>query len=164
VSLLRIRPPRRVGDRGREMQEPMTEAGPKNNWKYNKRLKTFARKLRNNSTKAEVVLWIRVLRAKQLKGYPFRRQRPILNYIADFMSKDLKLVIEVDGASHNWSHVQEKDARKDVALTAAGFTVLRFTDEQVLEDVDGVIGTLENWIEEFESKSSTPLAPPPAGE
>ena len=146
------------------MQEAMTKAGPKNNWKYNKHLKTFARELRNKSTKAEIVLWIRVLRAKQLKGYPFRRQRPILKYIADFMSKDLKLVIEVDGASHHWQHVQDKDAQKDLDLTAAGFTVLRFTDEEVLDDIYGVIHTLENWIEEFESKSSTPLSPPPAGE
>jgi len=146
------------------MQELMTQAGPHNHWNYNKRLKTFARKLRNNSTKSEIVLWTRVLRAKQLKGYPFRRQRPILNYIADFMCKDLKLVIEVDGYTHEFPAVIAKDKRKDSDLRAAGFTVMRFTDEEVLQDIQKVISGLENWIEEFESKSSTPLAPPPAGE
>ena len=142
----------------------MRKAGPHNNWNYNKRLKTFARELRNDSTKAEIVLWVRVLRAKQLKGYPFRRQRPILNYIADFMSKDLKLVIEVDGASHNWEHIQAKDVQKDIDLGNTGFTVLRFTDEEVLEDIHNVIRSLENWIEEFESQNSTPLTPSPAGD
>ena len=142
----------------------MSKAGPNNNWKYNKNLKTFARNLRNKSTKAEVVLWIRALRAKQLKGYPFRRQRPILNYSADFMCKDLKLVIEVDGYTHEFSAVIAKDKRKDRDLKAAGFTVLRFTDEQVLEDIHNVIRELENWIEKFEEQSSTPLAPPPAGD
>ncbi len=146
------------------MQDPMTKASPNNNWLYTKYLKKYARKLRNNSTKAEIVLWVRVLRAKKLKGYPFRRQRPILNYIADFMCKDLKLVIEVDGYTHKFEEVIAKDKKKDTDLTAAGFTVLRFTDEEVLDDIEYVIRELENWIDEFEAQNSTPLAPPPTGD
>jgi very-short-patch-repair endonuclease len=59
------------------------------NHEYNKNLQPFANKLRKNITKAEACLWKYVLKAKQLKGYQFRRQRPVLNYIADFMCKEL---------------------------------------------------------------------------
>ena len=65
-------------------------------------------------------------------GYEFRRQRPVLDYIADFMCFDLKLVIEVDGITHQWDETTEKDRRKEEALMEAGFTVMRFTDEEVL--------------------------------
>ena len=61
---------------------------------YNKNLKQFARNHRKDGTKAEIKLWCEVLRSKQMMGYPFLRQRPIANYIADFFSKDLNLVIE----------------------------------------------------------------------
>ena len=68
---------------------------------YNKRLQPFASKLRKEMTKAEACLWKYALRAGQMKGYQFRRQRPVLNYIADFMCKELRLVIEVDGITHD---------------------------------------------------------------
>ena len=73
----------------------MTEKNLNNH--YNKDLKEFARNLRNNSTLTEVILWNKILKQKKLRGYSFLRQRPIKNYIVDFFSKDLKLVIEVDG-------------------------------------------------------------------
>ena len=63
---------------------------------YNKDLKAFSRHLRNNSTLGEVLLWMQ-LRAGQLKGYKFNRQKPLGNYIVDFYCKRLNLVIEVDG-------------------------------------------------------------------
>lgn len=63
---------------------------------YNKNLKEYARKLRNNSTLAKVILWNKLLKKRQLRGYQFLRQRPIDNYIVDFFSKDLKLIIELD--------------------------------------------------------------------
>ena len=142
----------------------MGKAGSHNNWKYNKKLQGYARDLRNQSTEAEIMLWKSVLRASKLKGYPFRRQRPILNYIVDFMSKDLMLVIEVDGGIHNRPDVIAKDNQKDIDLGRAGFTVLRYTNEEVLTDIDNVIRSLENCINELEASLSTPLAPPPAGE
>jgi very-short-patch-repair endonuclease len=61
---------------------------------YNKRNKQVARMLRSNMTKAEACLWKYALRARQMKGYKFRRQRPVLNYVADFMCKELNLIIE----------------------------------------------------------------------
>ena len=97
-------------------------------------------------TKAEACLWKYILKAKQLKGYQFRRQRPVLNYIADFICMELMLIIEVDGITHHWEETIVKDKKKQSDLEAAGFSVLRFTDDEVLEDIKAVHGFLENWI------------------
>lgn len=84
-------------------------------------------------------------------GYGFRRQRPVLNYIADFMCKELMLIIELDGLTHSWEEVAEKDSRKQAELEAAGFTVLRFTDEEVLTQIDRVLAKIEEYIDVFEA-------------
>jgi len=63
----------------------MEKASPQNNYHYNKNLQAYANQLRKNMTKGEACLWKYVLSKKQMKGYQFRRQRPVLNYIADFM-------------------------------------------------------------------------------
>ena len=79
-------------------------------------------------TRAEVCLWKYVLRASRLNGYAFHRQRPVLRYIADFMCKELMLVIEADGLSHQWEGAVERDAVRQKHSEEAGFTVLRFDD------------------------------------
>jgi len=117
------------------------------NHNYNKHLQPYANKLRKEMTKAEACLWKYILRARQLKGYQFRRQRSILKYIADFMCMELMLIIEVDGITHHWEETILKDKNKQDDLEAAGFTVLRFTDEEVLNNINVVHGFLENWIE-----------------
>src|SRR5258708_32554958 len=98
-------------------------------------------------TKAEACLWKYALSTSQMKGYKFRRQRPVINFIADFMCKELMLVIEVDGISHDDERAILKDERRQAALEAAGFTVLRFSDREVLNNMRGVISFLEDWIE-----------------
>lgn len=98
-------------------------------------------------TKAEACLWKYVLRASKMKGYGFRRQRPVLNYIADFMCKELMLIIEVDGSIHELEEVRKNDAQRQKALEEAGFTVLRFTNEEVLTNIHWVTAFLEDWIE-----------------
>jgi len=98
-------------------------------------------------TKAEACLWKYVLKAKQLRGFQFRRQRPILNYIADFVCMDIMLVIEIDGLTHHWEETMIKDKKKQTDLETAGFTVLRFTDDEVLNNINLVHGFLNNWIE-----------------
>jgi very-short-patch-repair endonuclease len=118
-----------------------------NNHNYNKNLQPFANKLRKQMTKAEACLWKYVLKASRLKGYQFRRQRPVLIYIADFMCKELMLIIEVDGITHSLDETIAKDKKKQNDLEAAGFAVLRFTDEQVLNDINAVCNFLEDWIE-----------------
>lgn len=68
---------------------------------YNPNLKELARKLRNNSTQSEIRLW-QYLKGKQMMGYDFHRQKPLLNYIADFFCHELALVIELDGYTHQF--------------------------------------------------------------
>jgi very-short-patch-repair endonuclease len=134
------------------------KADKDNLYGYNKHLQPFANKLRKEMTKAEACLWKYVLRARQMKGYQFQRQRPVLNYIADFMCKELRLVIEVDGITHDSK--LEKDKRRTDVLRKAGFNVFRFTDEEVLTNIEGVMRAIEGIIEEIKP----PPAPPPEGD
>ncbi len=120
------------------------------NYYFRKRLKSFARDLRNDATKAERVLW-EELRRRKVRGYRFNRQRPIDRFIADFYSHQLRLVIEVDGLSHNSPYFVERDIIKDKRLSELGYTVLRFSDEEVYFDMDNVLREIEGFIDEFES-------------
>ncbi|MGV3640309.1 MAG: endonuclease domain-containing protein [Adhaeribacter sp.] len=122
------------------------------NNQYNKRLKPLANQLRKDSTKSEIRLWCELLSGKRLNGYGFLRQRTIGNYIVDFMCKELKLVIEVDGYSHNFK--TEDDEKRDKVLQGMGFTVLRFSDKEVMEDLRNVQRTLEAFIESQSGQSS----------
>lgn len=88
------------------------------NNKYNKKLKTLAKDLRNNSTYAEIKIWVELLRNKQMLGRPFLRQRAIGNYIADFFCKELKLIIELDGSAHIMQ--EEADKHRDDTLEQLG--------------------------------------------
>ena len=114
---------------------------------YNKNLQPNANRLRKEMTKAEACLWKYVLRAGKMKGYGFRRQRPVLNYIADFMCKELMLIIEVDGSIHELEDVRKNDEQRQKVLEEAGFTVLRFTNHEVLTNIQWVHSYLEEWIE-----------------
>ena len=127
----------------------MQPAGPNNNWHYNHKLRPLARALRRNMTKAEACLWKYALRASETMGHSFTRQRPVLSYIADFMCKELCLVIEVDGVTHLDEEVIKKDAKKQRNFEAAGFHVLRFRDEEVLNHIDQVILEIERCIKEI---------------
>jgi very-short-patch-repair endonuclease len=118
-------------------------AMPHNNH-YNQNLKPFARSLRKESTKAEIRLWCEVL-SKGKTGYTFLRQRPIGNYIADFLCMGLRLIIEVDGYSHNFK--TEEDIKRDRDLAELGFTTLRFSDEEVMKDLPNVERAIVGWIE-----------------
>jgi very-short-patch-repair endonuclease len=89
------------------------------------------------------------VRARQMKSYQFRRQRPVLNYITDFMCKELRLVIEVDGITHDSK--LERDEQRTKELMQAGFNVLRFTDEEVLTNIQGVAREIERIIDEMTS-------------
>jgi very-short-patch-repair endonuclease len=113
---------------------------------YNKNLKNFARANRKNSTKAEIKLWCELLRNRQMLGYSFLRQRPVGNFIADFYCKELKLVIETDGLSHQFEDVIKKDKEKDAYLLSVEISVLRFNDDEVMKDIENVCRTIETWI------------------
>ena len=116
---------------------------------YNPNLKKFARELRNNSTETEIYLWLK-LKGKQMYGYDFHRQKPIDNYIVDFFCNKLMLAIEVDGYSHEFLEVYNKDIIKEKRLNELGIHVLRFSDYQVLKDMENVLLAIEYFIFEFE--------------
>jgi len=112
---------------------------------YNSNLKLLARKLRNDSTLGEVLLW-NELKNKQLYGYDFHRQKPLLNYIVDLYCYELDLVIEIDGQYHNWEEQCEKDIIRDKELGDCGLTVLRFTEHEARKDMQNVLRTIEQHI------------------
>ena len=113
---------------------------------YNPRLEELARHLRNNSTQSEIWLWKR-LKGKQRLGYDFHRQKPIDNFILDFFCHELMLGIELDGISHRFDEVQERDRLKSQRMNQLGITVLRFHDDEVFDDIDAVINSIDGWIE-----------------
>ncbi|MCK4778447.1 MAG: endonuclease domain-containing protein [Actinomycetia bacterium] len=98
-----------------------------------------ARDLRKNSTDAESLLWKHISR-KQLEGIKFRRQHPIENYIVDFICFEKKIVIEVDGGQHNIDN--KKDIIRDNFFNGKGYKVLRFWNNEVLKNIEGVIGVI----------------------
>jgi very-short-patch-repair endonuclease len=97
-----------------------------------------ARKLRRAAADAENKLWAR-LRNRQLEGAKFRRQHSIGPYIADFFCLEARLVIELDGGQHDEQTRREADERRTRYLQAQGYTVLRFWNSEVSEDMDGVL-------------------------
>jgi very-short-patch-repair endonuclease len=105
------------------------------------RLASLARSLRRNATNAERRLW-RGLRRKEVAGVRFRRQVPLGGFIADFASFDARLVIEVDGATHWTDEELARDAARTTALAAQGFAILRFTNDEVFRNLEGVLETI----------------------
>jgi len=118
---------------------------------YNPRQKDYSNELRKRMTKAEVCLWKYALRAGMMHGYTFKRQRPVLGYIADFMCHDLNLIIEIDGITHQDENVLKNDRNREQILREFGFEILRFTDEDVLNNISSVKEVISNWIVERES-------------
>ena len=98
----------------------------------------LARKFRQRQTSAESKLWAK-LRSKQLEGVKFRRQQPIGPYIVDFVSFERKLVIEIDGGQHGVSRVRERDKARTALIMGKGYRVLRFWDNEVSNNTDGVL-------------------------
>ncbi|MBQ6725101.1 MAG: endonuclease domain-containing protein [Bacteroidales bacterium] len=104
---------------------------------YNPMLKSFSRKLRRDGELAEVLLW-RHLKAKQT-GYVFNRQKPILNFIADFYCKELGLVVEIDGLSHFSEEASLKDEERDRQMRVIGLRVIRVLDSDVRKNPEHVV-------------------------
>jgi len=114
---------------------------------YEPYLKQLARKLRQNMTLGEVLLWQR-LKRKQMLGYDFDRQRQIDRYIVDFYCKDLKLAIEIDGSSHDGEEAKINDEIRQERLESLGVRFLRFTDADVKRNMEMVVDSIEQWIDE----------------
>jgi very-short-patch-repair endonuclease len=98
-------------------------------------------------TKAEACIWKYALSKRQMSGYAFRRQRPMLKYIVDFICLELKLVIEIDGYSHQLKENEIKDVKRQEKIESAGYTVIRFRDEEVLNNMNQVRAAIQKQIE-----------------
>jgi len=116
--------------------------------------RAFRRALRERATDAEKRLWRR-LRGGQLAGVKFRRQHPFDGYVLDFVSLEKCLIVEVDGGQHLDS---ERDRVRDARLRSAGFRVLRFWNNQVLEQTDAVVEAI--WRALVEPDPSPPRPSP----
>jgi very-short-patch-repair endonuclease len=113
----------------------------------------FARTMRAKPTDAEHRLW-QHLRAWRLPHFKFRRQQPLGNYIADFVCLEARLIVELDGGQHNGS---ASDIARDAWLTSQGFVVLRFWNNEVFENLEGV---LERILVQLQAAPSPqPLSP-----
>ena len=110
-----------------------------------------ARQLRRDQTAVESKLWFR-LRARQLAGAKFRRQYPIGPFIADFCCMEHGLVVELDGSQH--VEQEAADRRRSAFLTRQGYRVIRFWDNEVIEDIEAV---LQRIMDELESPHPNPL-------
>lgn len=113
------------------------------------RITAKARALRQNMTRAEVILWMH-LRRRALDGARFRRQHPIGPYIADFTCPAAKLIVEVDGATHSTPEELAYDARRTKYLEGEGWIVIRVSNSDIYNNIDGVWRTV-----------AAQLAPPP---
>ncbi len=111
---------------------------------YKPYLKNLARNLRKNSTLGEVLLWNK-LKGRQLLGYKFIRQTPINKYIADLYCRELKLIIEIDGFTHNYK--LDSDAERQKVLEKEGYSIIRFQEHEIREDISNTIQRIVDWIE-----------------
>jgi very-short-patch-repair endonuclease len=114
-----------------------------------------AQALRNNATDAERALW-RHLSRRQLEGFKFSRQIPVGPFVCDFLCRERALVVEVDGGQHADS---ERDAKRTAYLESEGYRVIRFWNNEVLENVDGVLRLILNQLQRLPPRFTRPPLP-----
>ena len=119
---------------------------------YNPSLKSLARHLRQNSTLAEILLWMNI--KNKTLGYEFHRQVPIEDYIVDFYCHELSLAIEIDGSTHDYNFINDELRQK--RLESKGITVIRFTDEDVKKFMNDVLRSIQFVILEIEIRKTSP--------
>ncbi|MTI89567.1 MAG: endonuclease domain-containing protein [Balneolaceae bacterium] len=107
-----------------------------------------AKQLRTEATKAEQMLWDR-LRGRQFMSLKFRRQHPLHAFIVDFYCHKLKLIVEADGGYHNEPEQKRLDISRSKELENLGFTVVRFGNREIINDIDGVLRQLERVASEI---------------
>jgi very-short-patch-repair endonuclease len=112
------------------------------------KFKTLAKILRHNQTEIEGYLW-QYLRDRRLGGYKFRRQHPIKDFILDFYCPGKKLAVELDGGQHDTTHQIEYDQNRTSSLEKEGIKVLRYWDNEVLQNTNGI---LDDILEELDNR------------
>jgi len=125
--------------------------------KIRDRTTNISRILRKGATDAENRLWFH-LKGKELEGVKFRRQEPVGNFIVDFVAFEKRLVIEIDGGQHADENEKENDLQRDEWLKNQGFRVLRFWNNEVLQNLEGVLETIRD-----NCLRHPPLTPPIKG-
>jgi very-short-patch-repair endonuclease len=113
----------------------------------------FARTLRQTMTPHEVKLWRYLRSLKKERGWHFRRQAPLEGYIVDFVCYPARLVIEADGGQHNEEGHRADDATRDAHLEREGFTVLRFWNGDIDQNIDGVMRTIHDALRAAELRT-----------
>jgi very-short-patch-repair endonuclease len=118
------------------------------------------RRLRRNQTEAERILWFR-LRDRRLNGWKFRRQFPVDRYVVDFFCADARLIIELDGGQH--AVRTDADAQRTKVLEAMGYMVLRYWNNDIMQNTDGVLEDIYAALERHRPEPPHPH-PLPSGE
>jgi adenine-specific DNA-methyltransferase len=113
--------------------------------------RTPARSLRRTSTDAERALWYH-LRARRLGGYKFRRQSPVGEHVADFACLEARLIVELDGGQHFDPESVTADARRTVEMEAVGYHVMRFTNREVLGQMEAVLEAILHWLTKWKQE------------
>jgi len=122
-----------------------------------------AKQLRQTMTRAETLLW-RYVKANRIDGLGFRRQIPIRNYIADFACLSARLIVELDGESHDFEERQKADQNRDAFFESEGFQVLHFTNDQVMSNLEGVVEVIRQTAKaRMDGATPLPNAPPQGG-
>jgi very-short-patch-repair endonuclease len=127
-----------MGNQKLNHDESMWKGAPANNF-------LLAKRLRGRMTQAEILLWDK-LKNKQFKGYKFRRQHPIHHFIVDFYCHELELIIEIDGKYHDLEEQKNKDFERTELLAFQGLKEIRFTNEEIIKNIDSVLKKLEEQI------------------
>jgi len=115
----------------------------------------LARSLRSAATAAERLLWTKLSR-RQLSGYKFSRQMPIAGFVCDFLCRDAKLIVELDGGQHSLQ--SDSDSRRSEILESKGYKIIRFWNNEVIENIEGVLSTIHSAL-----RKCPPLPLPHAG-
>jgi very-short-patch-repair endonuclease len=123
----------------------------------------IARRLRKQMTPQEVKLWVH-LRSWRERGYHFRRQSPRNDFIVDFVCLKHRLVVEIDGGQHNFDAHARRDEKRDRHFTAEGFRALRFWNNEVDRNLDGVLTMIDQALREPPPGRPADGHPPPSGE
>ena len=121
-----------------------------------------AKRLRTTMTRAETLLW-RYIKARRVNELLFRRQVPMHKYIADFVCHSHRLIVELDGESHDFESRIAQDAERDAWFVSQGYAVLRFTNEEVLTNLSGVVDAIRNAATSRLSQDTPLPVPPPQG-
>ena len=119
-----------------------------------------ARSLRKNLTDAEQLLWFCV-RRKQLGGFRFRRQHPFEQYVLDFFCYEARLAVELDGGQHNDPNIHSRDRERTAFLNNHGIQVVRFWNNEVFSNLEGVLQTIYDLLQQTAQREERSEAPPP---